>query len=186
MNSKNGKKDLIWVFGLMGVKGKVATTTQGAPELNPKVVTCYECGRQGHYWSDCPKLKNKNRGNRSGNKPNKARGRAYALGGGGANCDSNIVMGTFLLNNHHARMLFDSSADRSFVSNTFSLLLDIVPSTLDVSYAVELADKRIVETNTLLRGCMLVPAGRLKVWYVIGIATLRALVRASDNTSGDA
>ncbi|GKB59148.1 putative reverse transcriptase domain-containing protein [Tanacetum coccineum] len=34
-------------------------------------------------------------------------------------------------------------------------LLDITPDTLDVSYAVELANKRIFETNTILRGCML-------------------------------
>ncbi|GKA18102.1 putative reverse transcriptase domain-containing protein [Tanacetum coccineum] len=90
-----------------------------------------------------------------GNKSNEARGRAYALGGGGANPDANVVTGTFLLNNHYARMLFDSGADRSFMSTTFNVLLDIVPSTLDVSYAVELADGRIAETNTLLRGCTL-------------------------------
>ncbi|GKC88101.1 hypothetical protein Tco_1148750 [Tanacetum coccineum] len=43
--------------------------------------------------------------------------------------------------------------NKSFVSSTFSVVLDIIPSTLDESYAVELADERIVETNTLLRGC---------------------------------
>nr|GEW54020.1 putative reverse transcriptase domain-containing protein [Tanacetum cinerariifolium] len=46
------------------------------------------------------------------------------------------------------------SADKSYVSTTFSLL-DVIPSTLDVSYAVELADGRISETNVILRGCML-------------------------------
>ncbi|GJV45325.1 putative reverse transcriptase domain-containing protein [Tanacetum coccineum] len=81
-------------------------------------------------------------------------GRAYALRGG-VNPDVNVATGTFLLNNHYARMLFDSGADRSFVSTAFSVLLDIVPSTLDVNYAIELADRRIVETNTLLRGCTL-------------------------------
>ncbi|GJU27643.1 putative reverse transcriptase domain-containing protein [Tanacetum coccineum] len=49
-------------------------------------------------------------------------------------------MGTFLLNNHYPTMLFDSGADKSFVSTTFSALLNVIPSTLDVSYAVELAD----------------------------------------------
>ncbi|GKD71126.1 hypothetical protein Tco_1325216 [Tanacetum coccineum] len=49
-------------------------------------------------------------------------------------------------------MLFDSGADRSFVSSTFSALLDVAPSTLDTSYAVELADGRISETNIVLRG----------------------------------
>ncbi|GJR26779.1 putative reverse transcriptase domain-containing protein [Tanacetum coccineum] len=58
-------------------RAAVATTTQGDLEPNQKVVTCNECGRQGHYRSDWPKMKNQNRGNRSGNKPNKARGRAY-------------------------------------------------------------------------------------------------------------
>ncbi|GJY80554.1 putative reverse transcriptase domain-containing protein [Tanacetum coccineum] len=44
------------------------------------------------------------------------------------------------------------SANRSFVSTTFSTLLDITPDTLDVSYAVKLADERISETNIVLRG----------------------------------
>ncbi|GKC75773.1 putative reverse transcriptase domain-containing protein [Tanacetum coccineum] len=52
-------------------------------------------------------------------------------------------------------MLFDSGADRSFVSNTFSALLDIIPSALDVSYAAELAVRRTSETNIVLRGCTL-------------------------------
>ncbi|GJX84119.1 putative reverse transcriptase domain-containing protein [Tanacetum coccineum] len=85
----------------------------------------------------------------------KARGKAYVLGGGDANPDSNVVKGTFLLNNHYAYMIFDSGADQSFVSTTFSTLLDITPDTLDISYAVELADGIISKTNTILRGCTL-------------------------------
>nr|GEU91472.1 putative reverse transcriptase domain-containing protein [Tanacetum cinerariifolium] len=84
-----------------------------------------------------------------------ARGKSYVLGGGHANPDSNVVKGTFLLNNYYAFVLFDSGVDRSFVSTTFSTLLDITPDTLDVSYAIELADGRVSETNTVLRGCTL-------------------------------
>nr|GEU75651.1 putative reverse transcriptase domain-containing protein [Tanacetum cinerariifolium] len=47
---------------------------------------------------------------------------------------------------------FIGGADRSFVSTTFSTLLDITPDTLEVSYVVELADRIISETNTILRG----------------------------------
>ncbi|GKB09705.1 putative reverse transcriptase domain-containing protein [Tanacetum coccineum] len=92
----------------------------------------------------------KNRGNKA--RVLDARGRAYALGGGDVNPGSNTVTGTFLLNNHHAYMLLDSGADRSFVSNTFSAMLDITPYALDVSYAIELADGRTSETNTVLMG----------------------------------
>ncbi|GJT97290.1 reverse transcriptase domain-containing protein, partial [Tanacetum coccineum] len=54
---------------------------------------CNKCGRQGHYRSDCPKLKGQNHGNKAGNKNgvNEARGKAYVLGGGDANPDSNVV-----------------------------------------------------------------------------------------------
>ncbi|GJR40309.1 putative reverse transcriptase domain-containing protein [Tanacetum coccineum] len=120
-----------------------------------------ECGRPGHFRRDYPKLRNQNRGNQTRNKNgnktggNETTARAYAIGGGGTNPDSNIVTGTFLLNNCYASMLFDSGADRSFVSTTFSALLDVTPTTLDTSYAVELADGRISETNIVLRGCTL-------------------------------
>ncbi|GJV34092.1 putative reverse transcriptase domain-containing protein [Tanacetum coccineum] len=102
------------------------------------------------------RTRNKN-GNKSGNQTgcNEATVKAYAIGGGGTNPDSNVVTGTFLLNNCYASMLFDSGADRSFVSTTFSALLDVTPTTLNTSYAVELADRRISETNIVLRGWIL-------------------------------
>ncbi|GKC97496.1 putative reverse transcriptase domain-containing protein, partial [Tanacetum coccineum] len=45
--------------------------------------------------------------------------------------------------------------DRSFVLTTFSTLLDVTPNTLDVGYAIELANERIFKTNTILKGCTL-------------------------------
>ncbi|GJS74436.1 putative reverse transcriptase domain-containing protein [Tanacetum coccineum] len=130
------------------------TSTQRGQVVNQRVFTCFECGRQGYFRSDCPKLKDQNHGNKAGNKNKvgEARGKAYVLDGGDANPDSNVVKGTFLLNNHYASIIFDLGADRSFVSTTLSTLLDITPDTLDVSHAVELADGRIYETNTILRG----------------------------------
>ncbi|GKB46348.1 putative reverse transcriptase domain-containing protein [Tanacetum coccineum] len=113
----------------------------------PCTVRCGKCNKVGHLTQDC-KVGNKNG-------VGEARGKAYVLGGGYANPDSNVVKGMFLLNNHYASMIFNSGADRSFVSTTFSALLDITPDTLDVSYAVELADGRISKTNTILRGCTL-------------------------------
>ncbi|GJZ60101.1 putative reverse transcriptase domain-containing protein, partial [Tanacetum coccineum] len=116
--------------------------------------TCFECGVQGHFKRECPKLKNnKNRGNQVGN--DRAPAKVYAVGHAGTNPDSNVVTGTFLLNNRYASILFDTGADRSFVSTAFSSQIDITPSTLDHYYDVELADGRIIRLNTILRGCTL-------------------------------
>ncbi|GKA17041.1 putative reverse transcriptase domain-containing protein [Tanacetum coccineum] len=80
--------------------------------------TCFECGAQGHFKRECPKLNNNNRGNQGGN--GNAPAKVYAVGRAGTNPDSNVVTGTFLLNNRYASILFDTGADRSFVSTAFS------------------------------------------------------------------
>ncbi|GKC18363.1 putative reverse transcriptase domain-containing protein [Tanacetum coccineum] len=95
-----------------------------------------------HFRSDCPKLKNGNQRNQAGN--GNAVARAYVVGSVGTNPNSNVVTGTFLLNNRYASILFDTGADRSFISTAFSSLIDIVPTTLDHDYDVELADGRII------------------------------------------
>ncbi|GKA06808.1 putative reverse transcriptase domain-containing protein [Tanacetum coccineum] len=125
---------------------------------------CYKCNKyghiardcrvQGHFKKECPRMKNNkgNRGNQAGN--DRAPAKVYVVGNAGANPD-NVVAGTFLLNNRYAYILFDTGADRSFVSTAFSSQIDITPSTLDHYYDVELADGRIIGLNTILKGCTL-------------------------------
>ncbi|GJZ51183.1 reverse transcriptase domain-containing protein [Tanacetum coccineum] len=69
--------------------------------------------------------------------------KVYAVGHAGTNPDSNVMTGTFLLNNRYASILFDTGADRSFVSTAFSSQIDITPTALDHYYDVELADGSI-------------------------------------------
>ncbi|GJV98329.1 putative reverse transcriptase domain-containing protein, partial [Tanacetum coccineum] len=63
--------------------------------------------------------------------------------------------GTFLLNNHYASILFDTGADRSFISTAFSSLINIAPTSLENCYDVELADGKLVKIDTIIRGCTL-------------------------------
>nr|GEW57897.1 putative reverse transcriptase domain-containing protein [Tanacetum cinerariifolium] len=68
---------------------------QRAQGANVRGITCFECGVQGHYKNDCPKLKNGNQGNRAGN--GNAVARAYAVGTARTNPNLNVVikMGSF-------------------------------------------------------------------------------------------
>nr|GEZ35580.1 putative reverse transcriptase domain-containing protein [Tanacetum cinerariifolium] len=111
-------------------------------------MSCYKCHEKGHRKKDCPKLgRNGQRGNN--------RGGTYQLGAMNAQEDPKVITGTFLLNNHYDTSLFDSGADRSFVSTKFSTLINIKPVEIDTSYEVELADGKIVSTNNVLKGCTL-------------------------------
>nr|GEZ88594.1 putative reverse transcriptase domain-containing protein [Tanacetum cinerariifolium] len=119
----------------------------------PKGNGCFECETSGHFKRDCPKLKNKNGGNRN------AQGWVYAVRNAKKNRnvpmnpDLNFVTGTFLLNNRYASILFNTGADRSFISIAFSSLINIDPTPLGSSYDVELADEKIAGIDTIIRGC---------------------------------
>ncbi|GJT90947.1 putative reverse transcriptase domain-containing protein [Tanacetum coccineum] len=112
--------------------------------LQPVSVTCHACGEKGHYRNQCPKTNNN------------AHGRAYMLRDKNAYQDLNVVTGTFLLNQHLARVLFNSGADKSFVSISFASMLNIPPITLDTTYDIEMADGNLVGTNTVIQGCTLI------------------------------
>ncbi|GJZ20784.1 putative reverse transcriptase domain-containing protein [Tanacetum coccineum] len=110
-------------------------------------VTWYGCDEKGHYKNKFPKGRNQhNEG---------AYARAYVMRTENLQQNPNVVMGTFLLNDHYACILFDSGAEKSFVSTAFTPFIDISPAALDTSYEVKLADVKVVSTNTVLRGCTL-------------------------------
>nr|GEU33527.1 hypothetical protein [Tanacetum cinerariifolium] len=110
-------------------------------------VVCYGCGEKGHKSYACPKRTDLKGGN--------VQSQAYVIRDAEHNQGPNVVMGTFLLNNHYAIILFDSWEDKSFVDIKFSHLIDIKPVKLNTSYEVELADEKVVSTNSVLRGCTL-------------------------------
>ncbi|GKB93008.1 putative reverse transcriptase domain-containing protein [Tanacetum coccineum] len=112
--------------------------------LQPVFVTCHTCGEKGHYKSQCSRANNN------------AHGRAYLLRDKNAYQDPNVVTGAFFLNQHLARVLFDSGADKSFVSISLASMLNIPPITLDTTYDIEMDDGNLVGTNTVIQGCTLI------------------------------
>ncbi|GKB03708.1 putative reverse transcriptase domain-containing protein [Tanacetum coccineum] len=100
-------------------------------------------------------MKNKDRGNRNAQGWVYVVGNAEKRGNAPGNPDANIVTGTFLLNNHYASILFDTGADRSFISTAFSSLINIAPTPLKNCYDVELVDEKLVGIDTIIRGCTL-------------------------------
>nr|GEZ68783.1 reverse transcriptase domain-containing protein [Tanacetum cinerariifolium] len=127
----------------------------------------FECGGTDHYRAACLRLNRapRPRGNHAnqtvainwghgrGNNGNPARERAFVMGAEEACRDPNIVTGSFTLNTHYAKTLFDSSADDRFVSTTFIPLLDIEPSNLGFSYEIEIASGQLIEINKVIRSC---------------------------------
>ncbi|GJT27328.1 putative reverse transcriptase domain-containing protein [Tanacetum coccineum] len=99
---------------------------------------------KGHYKNQCPKANNS------------AHGRAYLLRDKNAHQDPNVVTGMFLLNQHLARVLFDSGADKSFVFVSLAFMFNIPPITLDTTYDIEMANGNLVVTNTVILGYTLI------------------------------
>ncbi|GJT59277.1 reverse transcriptase domain-containing protein [Tanacetum coccineum] len=106
--------------------------------LQPVFVTCHAYGEKGHYRSQCSRVNDN------------AHERAYLLRDKNAHQDSNVVMGMFFLNQHLARVLFDSRADKSFVSISLASMFNIPPITLDTTYDIKMADGKLVGTNTVI------------------------------------
>ncbi|GJZ47315.1 putative reverse transcriptase domain-containing protein [Tanacetum coccineum] len=84
-----------------------------------------------------------------------AQGRAYMLRDRNTQQDPNVITGMFLLNQHLVRVLFDSGADRSFISISLASMLNIPSIIIDTFYDIEMADGNLVSTNTVIKGCTL-------------------------------
>ncbi|GJU20100.1 putative reverse transcriptase domain-containing protein [Tanacetum coccineum] len=110
--------------------------------LLPVRITCHACGEKGNYANQCRKTTNNN-----------AQGRAYMLRDRNAHQNPNVVTCMFLLNQHLARVLFDSGADKSFISISLASMLYISPITMDTFYDIKMAN--LVSINTVIQGATL-------------------------------
>nr|GEU65642.1 putative reverse transcriptase domain-containing protein [Tanacetum cinerariifolium] len=135
------------------LKVAIETTTTGKTTSTiPATINTITRDKEMHEQLQLPQL-SKYCPNKNNPQGEKARGRVYVIKEADKNQGPNVVMGTFLLNNGCATVLFYSGSHESFVNTSFSHLLDIDPVRLDTSYEVKLADGRVASTNIVLKGC---------------------------------
>ncbi|XP_021994930.1 uncharacterized protein LOC110891531 [Helianthus annuus] len=129
-----------------GRLGHLATTCRIVPPQNQVVAapppaqnvapprypigTCFNCGDPNHFKRECRKLAN----------AQPARGRAFNINANEARAINDVVNGTFLVNDHYASVLFDTGADKSFVSLKFEPLLAMPRTKLGKPFTVEVAN----------------------------------------------
>nr|GEV46878.1 putative reverse transcriptase domain, aspartic peptidase domain protein [Tanacetum cinerariifolium] len=125
---------------------------------------CYNYQKPGHIARDCrSSVGQVSRGNqldKKGNQNprnnrNQIREKALNRNTIEARPDPNVVTGTFSLNDHFAIVLFDSGANFSFISTKCVPLLNETPSIIRPGYVIEVANGKKVETDKIIRGCIL-------------------------------
>ncbi|KAI3783857.1 hypothetical protein L1987_42945 [Smallanthus sonchifolius] len=116
---------------------------QNTPSLTVKA--CFQCGDPSHFKDKCPLLANAIKASISASK-----GRVYTITASQAQADNDVVNGTYLINNQYATILFDSGADKSFVSFDFEPMLAKTRTQLDKTYNVEVANGKSVKVDSII------------------------------------
>nr|GEW41990.1 putative reverse transcriptase domain-containing protein [Tanacetum cinerariifolium] len=162
--------------------------------------TCKKCNRmhseRRHMRPDCPKPKNGTSGNlklidgisdKGGEIP-KAKGRAYTMNTNDVMKTSDVVSGTFLINNIYANVLFDSDANRSFVSASFCHYLNNDACRLDRAFIVETTNGEEVKIFEIFEDCLINIDGnkfliRLMPMHLGGFDVVLGMDWLSDNNA---
>ncbi|KAI3712434.1 hypothetical protein L1987_70990 [Smallanthus sonchifolius] len=143
--------NVCWTKALAGqVNLPNQTNTQVANQGVPAIANeraCYECGNPNHFRDQCPKLVNARQGG--------ARGRAFNINANEAQANNDVVNGTFLVNSQYASILFDTGADKSFVSLNFEPLIAKTRSLLEKTFTVEVANGDSLTIESIICDCSL-------------------------------
>ncbi|KAI3706944.1 hypothetical protein L6452_25043 [Arctium lappa] len=127
--------------------GKPGHTIRDCPVRG---LVCYECKAPGHVRRDCPKLVSGSTPARKENPP-RVPGRAFQMTADEARASTDVVSGTFLINSVPARILFDTGASFSFVSELFRQKISMPTTSLEDALVVEIADGSQVLIHDVLK-----------------------------------
>ncbi|XP_024964467.1 uncharacterized protein LOC112504752 [Cynara cardunculus var. scolymus] len=121
---------------------------------------CYSCGDPEHRQRECPKKNTEPQrllGGSSEKKPEapKVKGRVFQMTVKEAKGTPDVVTGTFLVNKIPARVLFDSGANKSFVSTKFCIRLGRSPILLSQNLEVETANGDITMVRECFDNCII-------------------------------
>ena len=83
-------------------------------------ITCFKCGKNGHYTTECSEAKNGNGNGSSGKKPNPFnREQVNHISVEEVEAQPDAVIGKFLVKSFTAIVLFDTGASHSYISRGF-------------------------------------------------------------------
>ena len=118
---------------------------------------CFRCNDPNHLSHQCPQRNNPGQPQpaQPAQQPG-PRGRAFLLTAAQAQNDNDVINGTFLINGIYASVLFDTGADRSFVSAEFEKLLMCNRTKLPKSFTVEVANGKSITVDSVLQDCKLI------------------------------
>nr|GFA71397.1 hypothetical protein [Tanacetum cinerariifolium] len=131
LGEESGQVCYMYSFGRSPINANVANNQRGNGA--GRKATCYECGAQGHFKRNCPKLKNNNnnnnnRGNQVGT--GNAQERVYAVGNAGTNPDTNTITDhDYVVELADGRIVGVNTIIRSFTLNLLnhSFNIDLMP-----------------------------------------------------------
>ncbi|KAF5810346.1 putative nucleotidyltransferase, Ribonuclease H [Helianthus annuus] len=105
---------------------------------------CFNCGEKGHIKPNCPKLAP------AANNKNPKNARAFILTADEAKMIPDVTVGTFLVNDIFAKVLFDSGANQSFINTSFCKLLNLSLTKLPQECLVETSNGETLRISEIL------------------------------------